>query len=115
LVCDCDLRWYRQWIEEEWNEVEEEWLKDTYCTDPADRLEHNIAEVPLKDMFCDDDVTDKPGKVKIRLTHAKFLIRMNALRGMNFWQVSDGGRGFAVAPSYILTLTVLAFNRKMTF
>ncbi len=25
LVCDCDLRWYRQWIEEEWNEIEETW------------------------------------------------------------------------------------------
>ena len=23
LVCDCELRWYRQWIEEEWNEVEQ--------------------------------------------------------------------------------------------
>lgn len=27
--------------------------------DPADNLEHNIAEVPLKDMFCEDHVTDK--------------------------------------------------------
>ena len=62
-MCDCDLRWYRQWIEEEWNEIDEEWLQETTCKDPADGKEHNIAEVPLRDMFCADDVTDKPGKV----------------------------------------------------
>ena len=39
--------------------MEEEWLKDTYCKDPADNKEHNIAEVPLKDMFCTSDVQDK--------------------------------------------------------
>lgn len=60
LVCDCELRWYHQWIEEEWNPVEEEWLKDTFCLDPADHKQHNIAEVPLKDMFCTGDVKDKP-------------------------------------------------------
>lgn len=60
LVCDCELRWYRQWIEEEWNAVEEEWLKATFCEDPADNMRHNIAEVPLKDMFCNGEVRDKP-------------------------------------------------------
>ena len=60
LLCDCELRWYHQWIDEEWNPVEEEWLKETYCKDPADNMRHNIAEVPLKDMFCTGDVTDKP-------------------------------------------------------
>ena len=66
-MCDCDLRWYRQWIDEEWNEIEDEWLKETSCVDPADRQEHNIAEVPLKDMFCTDDVSDKPPRVKVRV------------------------------------------------
>ena len=60
LICDCELRWYHQWIEEEWNPVEEQWLKETFCKDPADNQRHNIAEVPLKDMFCTGDVTDKP-------------------------------------------------------
>ena len=60
LICDCELRWYHQWIEEEWNPVEEGWLKETFCKDPADNQRHNIAEVPLKDMFCTGDVTDKP-------------------------------------------------------
>lgn len=60
LLCDCELRWYHQWIEEEWNPVEQEWLKDTFCEDPADKKQHNIAEVPLKDMFCTTDVKDKP-------------------------------------------------------
>ena len=40
--------------------MEEEWLKETFCKDPADNQRHNIAEVPLKDMFCTGDVTDKP-------------------------------------------------------
>ena len=22
LICDCELRWYRQWIDEEWNEID---------------------------------------------------------------------------------------------
>ena len=64
-MCDCELRWYRQWIEEEWNEVDEQYLKKTVCTDPADGDEHNIAEVPLKDMFCNENVSDKPPKVDV--------------------------------------------------
>jgi Leucine-rich repeat (LRR) protein len=60
LVCDCELRWYRQYIEEEWNEVDAQWLKDTFCEDVADNRQHNIAEVPLKDMYCGSGVVDKP-------------------------------------------------------
>ena len=63
-MCDCELRWYRQWIEEEWNEVDQQYLKETTCKDPADGKEHNIAEVPLKDMFCTTQVTDKQGTRK---------------------------------------------------
>ena len=65
LLCDCELRWYHQWIEEEWNPVEQEWLKDTFCEDPADEKQHNIAEVPLKDMFCTTDVKDKPSASRV--------------------------------------------------
>ena len=65
LLCDCELRWYHQWIEEEWNPVEQEWLKDTFCEDPADKKQHNIAEVPLKDMFCTTDVKDKPSASRV--------------------------------------------------
>ncbi|TRY67538.1 hypothetical protein TCAL_10473 [Tigriopus californicus] len=64
LVCDCDLRWYRQWIDEEWNEIEEDWLQDTLCEDPADKQQHNIAQVPLKDMLCNEEVSDKPASIK---------------------------------------------------
>ena len=66
LECDCELRWYRQWIEEEWNEVEEKWLKETTCKDPKDGKMHNIREVPLKDMFCVGDVRDKPSSKDVR-------------------------------------------------
>ena len=65
LVCDCELRWYKSWIDEEWNPVEEEWLKETFCEDPRDNKQHNIAEVPLKDMYCTSDVRDKPS-AKVR-------------------------------------------------
>ena len=67
MVCDCELRWYRQWIEEEWNEINPEYLKDTFCKDITDNKEHNIAEVPLKDMFCSGNVKDKSPKVKVSL------------------------------------------------
>ena len=63
LVCDCELRWYKQWIESEWNEIEETWLRETTCKDMVDDKIHVISEVDLRDMFCDSDVKDKPGKV----------------------------------------------------
>ena len=75
MVCDCELRWYHQWINQEWNPVEEEWLKETFCIDPVDDRQHNIAKVPLKDMFCDSDVQDKPST---RVVRKKFNIS-------NFW------------------------------
>lgn len=65
LICDCELRWYRQWIDEEWNEIDAKWLKETHCEDVSDKKQYNIAEVPLKDMFCDDGVKDKPPANKI--------------------------------------------------
>ena len=63
MVCDCELRWYKQWIESEWNEIEETWLRETTCKDMVDDKIHVISEVDLRDMFCDSDVKDKPGKV----------------------------------------------------
>ena len=64
LKCDCELRWYKQWINDEWNPVEETWLQDTYCRSPKDQKRHLISEVELKDMFCDSSVRDKAGKVR---------------------------------------------------
>ena len=63
LVCDCELRWYKQWIESEWNEIEETWLKDTYCESPEDGKTHNIEKVDLKEFYCVGAVRDKVGKV----------------------------------------------------
>lgn len=77
LICDCELRWYHQWIEEEWNPVEEGWLKETFCKDPADNQRHNIAEVPLKDMFCTGDVTDKPS-ARVSSTATRSNTNLNA-------------------------------------
>ena len=65
-MCDCELRWYHQWINEEWSPVEEEWLKETFCIDPVDDRQHKIAKVPLKDMFCNSDVQDKPSTRVVR-------------------------------------------------
>ena len=40
-------------------------MKDTHCEDVSDKKQYNIAEVPLKDMFCDDGVKDKPATNKV--------------------------------------------------
>ena len=58
LVCDCELRWYKEWIEDKWNPIEEKWLKDTYCTSPSDGKVHKIHEVVLRDMYCGSSVKD---------------------------------------------------------
>ena len=75
LVCDCELRWYKQWIEDEWNPVEEQWLKETSCKSPRDGKRHNIEEVDLKDMFCDSSVKDKAGRVRSQATVVYYLSR----------------------------------------
>lgn len=62
LKCDCELRWYKHWIESEWNPIEDEWLRETYCEDPADEKTHLISEVSLSDMYCDGSQKDKAGK-----------------------------------------------------
>ena len=45
LVCDCEMRWYRKWYNDGWQEVDEDHIRDTDCTDPYDGKEHNIAQV----------------------------------------------------------------------
>ena len=55
-MCDCELRWYKEWIEDKWNPIEEKWLKDTYCTSPSDGKVHKIHEVVLRDMYCGSSV-----------------------------------------------------------
>lgn len=47
LVCDCEMRWYRRWYNDGWQEVDEDHIRDTDCTDPYDGREHNIAKVRL--------------------------------------------------------------------
>ena len=49
--------------ESEWNEIEETWLKDTYCESPEDGKTHNIEKVDLKEFYCVGAVRDKVGKV----------------------------------------------------
>ena len=52
LVCDCEMRWYRKWYNDGWQEVDEDHIRDTDCTDPYDGMEHNIAKVShLEIMF----------------------------------------------------------------
>ena len=43
----------------------QQFIKDTHCEDVSDKKQYNIAEVPLKDMFCDDGVKDKPATNKV--------------------------------------------------
>ena len=44
-MCDCEMRWYRKWYNDGWQEVDEDHIRDTDCTDPYDGMEHNIAKV----------------------------------------------------------------------
>ena len=46
-MCDCEMRWYRRWYNDGWQEVDEDHIRDTDCTDPYDGREHNIAKVRL--------------------------------------------------------------------
>jgi len=52
LICDCEMRWYKRWYNDGWQDVDEDHIRDTACTDPSDGKEHNIAEVDLSHMFC---------------------------------------------------------------
>ena len=45
LICDCEMRWYKRWYNDGWQDVDEDHIRDTACTDPSDGKEHNIAEV----------------------------------------------------------------------
>ena len=63
LVCDCEMRWYHRWYNDGWQvrglnifsdhpkyltdrqDVDEDHIRDTDCTDPVDGREHNIAKV----------------------------------------------------------------------
>lgn len=47
-MCDCEMRWYRKWYNDGWQEVDEDHIRDTDCTDPYDGKEHNIAEVSIE-------------------------------------------------------------------
>ena len=49
----------------EWNEINKKYLEETFCIDHVDNKQHNIAEVQLKDMFCDGNERDKTPKVKV--------------------------------------------------
>merc|ERR1712130_567086 len=52
LVCDCEMRWYKRWYHDGWQDVDEDHIKNTSCTDPIDRQEHPIHQVSLDHMYC---------------------------------------------------------------
>ena len=45
LVCDCEMRWYRRWYNDGWQDVDEDHIRDTECTDPTDGRTHLITQV----------------------------------------------------------------------
>ena len=47
LNCDCEMRWYKRWYNDGWQEVDEDHIRETFCSDPYDGKEHNIAKVPI--------------------------------------------------------------------
>merc|ERR1719481_775795 len=52
LICDCEMRWYKKWYQGEWQDVDEDHIKNTTCFNPADNRDHAISHVDLHDMFC---------------------------------------------------------------
>jgi len=52
LVCDCEMRWYKRWYHDGWQDVDEDHIKNTSCTDPTDHQEHPIHKVNLDHMYC---------------------------------------------------------------
>ena len=48
LVCDCEMRWYRKWYNDGWQDVDEDHIRDTECTDPTDGRAHSITQVSLE-------------------------------------------------------------------
>jgi len=52
LVCNCEMRWYKNWYNDGWQDVDEDHIKDTTCEDPTDGREHKINKVDIKHMFC---------------------------------------------------------------
>ena len=45
LVCDCEMRWYKIWYNDGWQDVDEDHIRETECTDPYDGRAHIISEV----------------------------------------------------------------------
>jgi len=52
LVCDCEMRWYKKWYNDGWQDVDEDHIKDTTCFSPHDHQDHPIKDVNLYSMFC---------------------------------------------------------------
>jgi len=52
LVCNCEMRWYKRWYNDGWQDVDEDHIKDTACVDPTDGREHQINKVDISHMFC---------------------------------------------------------------
>ena len=45
LVCNCEMRWYKRWYNDGWQDVDEDHIRDTHCVDPTDGREHQIKQV----------------------------------------------------------------------
>jgi len=52
LICDCEMRWYKRWYNDGWQDIDEEHIRNTTCIDPTDRMEHSIQTVDLNHMYC---------------------------------------------------------------
>lgn len=80
LVCDCELRWYRDWIKN-LREKDDEMMqkKRTMCTMEKEHREYSVQNLPLEKMDC---VGKKP--ISIGNSGSKMLGSMwqNALVSM---------------------------------
>lgn len=58
LICDCELKWYKKWYYDGWQDVDTDHLKDITCKDPEDGKEHLLKDVDLEHMYCITDTVN---------------------------------------------------------
>jgi len=74
LICNCEMKWYRRWYNDGWQDVDEDHIKDTACVDPTDGREHQINKVDISHMFCVSAAELRPhASPAIRVKHDSSL------------------------------------------
>lgn len=53
LICDCELKWYSEWLNELKDDMDDAMLKKrVVCTMTSEHREYNLQDLPLEKMNC---------------------------------------------------------------